>query len=74
MWYGVLAPAGTPAAIIQRMNEAINVILQDPATATAFDAQGMVPATSTPAEFGALVAKDAQRWDDVITRTGISAD
>src|SRR5690606_29633650 len=40
MWYGVLAPAGTPAAIIQRMNEAINVILQDPATATAFDAQG----------------------------------
>lgn len=74
MWYGLFAPAGTPEAIVQRMNQSINVILQDPATARAFDAQGMVPATSTPAEFGALVARDAKRWDDIITRTGISAD
>ncbi|MCD0502844.1 tripartite tricarboxylate transporter substrate binding protein [Bordetella petrii] len=74
MWYGVLAPSGTPAEIVQRMNRDINLVLQDPATAKAFDAQGMVPATSTPAGFGELIAKDAKRWDDIITRTGISAD
>ncbi|PND33571.1 Twin-arginine translocation pathway signal [Achromobacter sp. HZ01] len=73
MWYGVLAPRGTPAAILDRMNREINGILKTPATAAAFDAQGMVPATSTPAEFGALIARDAKRWDDVVARTGITA-
>ena len=74
MWYGVLAPKGTPPAIVDRMNQQINAILKTPATASAFDAQGMVPATSEPAEFGALIAKDAQRWDDIVTRTGITAE
>ncbi|MCG7327489.1 tripartite tricarboxylate transporter substrate binding protein [Achromobacter sp. ACRQX] len=74
MWYGVLAPKGTPPAIVDRMNQAINAILQTPATATAFDAQGMVPATSTPADFGSLIARDAKRWDDVVARTGITAE
>ncbi len=74
MWYGVLAPKGTPSAIVDRLNQEINAILKAPATATAFDAQGMVPATSTPAEFGALIGRDAKRWDDVVARTGITAE
>jgi tripartite-type tricarboxylate transporter receptor subunit TctC len=74
MWYGVLAPKGTPAAIVDRMNDEINAVLKTPATASAFDAQGMVPATSSPAEFGSLIARDAQRWDDIVARTGITAE
>ncbi|KGD90566.1 Twin-arginine translocation pathway signal [Achromobacter sp. RTa] len=74
MWYGVLAPKGTPAAIVDRMNQEINAVLKTPATASAFDAQGMVPATSSPAEFGSLIARDAKRWDDIVARTGITAE
>jgi tripartite-type tricarboxylate transporter receptor subunit TctC len=74
MWYGVLAPKGTPKAIIDSLNKQIATALKDPSTAKAFEAQGMVPATSTPEEFGALIAKDAKRWSDVVTSAGIKAD
>ncbi|MFC4276104.1 tripartite tricarboxylate transporter substrate binding protein [Achromobacter aloeverae] len=74
MWYGVLAPKGTPQAIIDSMNRQIAVALKAPSTASAFEAQGMVPATSTPAEFAELIRKDAKRWSDVVTRAGIKAD
>jgi len=74
MWYGLFAPKGTPAEVVQRMNQAINRVLENPSVATAFDAQGMVPATSSATEFGELVVRDAKRWDDVISRNGIKAD
>lgn len=74
MWYGVLAPKGTPADVVARLNREIAKILGQPQTAKAFEAQGMVPATSTPAEFGALIAQDAQRWADVVKKGNISAD
>jgi tripartite-type tricarboxylate transporter receptor subunit TctC len=74
MWYGVLAPKGTPADVIARLNQEITKILKQADVAKAFEAQGMVPATATPAEFGALVAKDAQRWADVVKKGNISAD
>ncbi|MBX6319199.1 tripartite tricarboxylate transporter substrate binding protein [Pigmentiphaga sp.] len=74
MWYGVFAPKGTPRDIIDRMNREITRILKSPATAGAFEAQGMVPATSSPAEFGELVAKDAARWAQVVRAANITAD
>ncbi|MBL0088533.1 MAG: tripartite tricarboxylate transporter substrate binding protein [Ideonella sp.] len=74
MWYGVLAPKGTPADVIARLNQEVSKILKQPDIARAFEAQGMVPATSTPVEFGALIAKDAQRWADVVKKGNITAD
>ena len=74
MWYGVFAPKGTPAEVVQRLNREIAAALRQPEVAKAFDAQGMVPATATPAEFGALVARDAQRWAEVVRRGNITAD
>jgi len=74
MWYGVLAPKGTPADVIARLGKEIAAVLKVPAVASAFETQGMVPATSTAEEFGALVAKDAERWATVVKRGGISAD
>jgi tripartite-type tricarboxylate transporter receptor subunit TctC len=74
MWYGVLAPKGTPADVVARLSEEIAKVLKQPDVATAFESQGMVPQTSTPAEFGALVAKDAQRWADVVKRGNITAE
>ncbi len=56
------------------MNAKIGEALKAPAMATAFEAQGMVPATSTPDEFGALILKDEKRWAEVVDRAGIKAD
>lgn len=74
MWYGVLAPKGTPPDIVERLNREIAAVLQRPEVATAFKTQGMVPATSTAGEFGTLIAKDAQRWATVVERGGIRAE
>lgn len=73
MWYGVLAPTGTPKAIVDRMNKEIGLALQSPAIAKSFEAQGMVPASSTPAEFHALIAKDDRRWRRLVEQAHISA-
>jgi len=74
MWYGVLAPKGTPADVVARLNQEIARVLQQPEVAKAFESQGMIPATSTPAEFGALLAKDAQRWAEVVKKGNITAE
>jgi tripartite-type tricarboxylate transporter receptor subunit TctC len=74
MWYGVLAPKGTPADVVDKLNKAIATVLKQPEVATSFEAQGMVPASSTPAEFGTLIAKDAQRWAAVVKRGNITAE
>lgn len=74
MWYGVLAPKGTPADVVERLNLEIGKVLRQPEVAKSFESQGMVPAVSTPAAFGALVAKDAQRWAEVVKKGNITAD
>jgi tripartite-type tricarboxylate transporter receptor subunit TctC len=73
MWYGVLAPAGTPRALIDQLNKELRDILAQPAIATAFEAQGMTPAHSTPEAFQQLMAADAQRWASLIKAQGITA-
>ena len=74
MWFGVLAPAGTPAPLVNRLNTEIKAILALPEVKTAFETQGMTPASSTPAEFRALIEKDAQRWAQIVQSQGIKAD
>jgi tripartite-type tricarboxylate transporter receptor subunit TctC len=74
MWYGVLAPKGTPSAVVARLNKEIAAVLKQPEVAAAFEAQGMVPAASTPADFGKLIDKDAARWATVVSRGGITAE
>ena len=74
MWYGMFAPAGTPPEFVQKVNEELHDILAAPDVRTAFQTQGMDPATSTPAEFKQLVDRDAERWARVIKQQGITAD
>ena len=74
MWYGVLAPKGTPAAVVARLNKEIAAVLKQPEVAAAFESQGMVPASSAPDEFKDLMNKDAQRWAGVVQRGGITAE
>ncbi|WP_395350141.1 Bug family tripartite tricarboxylate transporter substrate binding protein [Variovorax sp. UC122_21] len=74
IWYGVLAPKGTPADVVARLNKEIAAVLKSPEIARSFESQGMVPAISTPAEFGTLIQKDAQRWAAVVKKGNITAD
>ncbi|MES2186700.1 MAG: tripartite tricarboxylate transporter substrate binding protein [Pseudomonadota bacterium] len=74
MWYGVLAPKGTPPDVVARLNKEIAAVLKQPEVAKAFETQGMVPATSTPADFRTLIGKDAQRWSAVVRKGNITAE
>lgn len=74
MWYGVLAPAGTPPPVVSRLNDALKAILALPEVKTAFETQGMTPAHSSPAEFREVIDKDARRWAQVIQDQGIKPD
>lgn len=73
MWYGFFAPKGTPADIVARLNHEIAAILESPEARTAFEAQGLVPATSTPAALGEIVVSDRARWADVVVKRGIQS-
>jgi tripartite-type tricarboxylate transporter receptor subunit TctC len=74
MWYGIFAPKGTPAALVERLNRELKTILERADVRSAFETQGMTPATSSPADFGRLVQADARRWAEVIRAQGIKAD
>lgn len=74
LWYGMLAPAGTPAPVVARLNSEINQILAMPDVSEALDKQGMLPTPGKPEVLGALVKNDLARWADVIRRAKISAD
>lgn len=74
MWYGVLAPAGTPKAVSERLNAELKGILALPEVKTAFETQGMSPAHSSGDEFRRLIEKDAERWAQVIKAQGIRPD
>lgn len=74
MWYGILAPAGTPGDLVARLNRELKDILATPEVRTAFETQGMDPATSTPEEFRRLVVQDDERWAKLIKAQNIRAD
>ena len=71
---GLVAPAGTPAEIITKLNAEVVKILRDPAVAEPMVAAGFEMAASTPAEFGARVAKDVAKYVDIVKRTGAKVD
>lgn len=74
MWYGVLAPKGTPAPMVERLNRELKSILARADVKAAFETQGMLPTHSTPDAFRQLIAADAKRWSDLIKAQGITAD
>ncbi|MCU0775862.1 MAG: tripartite tricarboxylate transporter substrate binding protein [Ideonella sp.] len=74
MWYGVLAPKGTPAPVIERLNRELRDILARPDVKTAFETQGMQPTHSTPDAFRRRIEADARRWAELIAAQGIKAE
>jgi tripartite-type tricarboxylate transporter receptor subunit TctC len=71
--FGVVAPMGTPAAIIDRLNKVINEGLQSPDSLATLAKLGIEPKISTPQEFAAIIAEEAPKWAEVVRVTGIKA-
>jgi tripartite-type tricarboxylate transporter receptor subunit TctC len=70
IWLGVMAPAGTPPEIVERLNAAIAGIIARPAIANAWVKQGAVPMTLTPAAFTAFLQHDIDKWAKVVEQSG----
>jgi tripartite-type tricarboxylate transporter receptor subunit TctC len=74
MWYGILAPKGTPADYVARVNAELKLLLELPDVRAAFETQGMTPTHSSPEAFHKLMEDDAARWGKVVKDQGIRAD
>ncbi len=73
-WTGVIAPAGVPRPIVDKLNAAINKALESEAFKEKFAKIGDEPAGGTPEEFAATIKADSAKWDDVVRRSGAKLD
>ena len=74
LWYGALAPLGTPKATIDRYNAAFNEILAQPAVQAALEKQGLTTIGGKPEQLAELIAKDRVRWAKIVKEAGITPD
>jgi tripartite-type tricarboxylate transporter receptor subunit TctC len=74
MWYGFLAPRGTSPAVVGRLDKELRAILDAPELKAAFSAQGMDAASSTPAEFAALMKREDARWGEIVRKNNIRGE
>jgi tripartite-type tricarboxylate transporter receptor subunit TctC len=73
-WFGVVAPAGTPDAVVERLNGEITAALNDPAIVGAMRAQGVEPAPGSSAAFGAYIRSETAKWAGVVRKANIKLD
>jgi len=73
-WFGVLAPAGTPEPIVQRLNTAIVDALNEPDVKEMLTRQGAKPASSSPQNFAQLIRSEIPRWTAVVEASGARVD
>ncbi|PUE51565.1 LacI family transcriptional regulator [Limnohabitans sp. 2KL-51] len=73
-WQGIMVPANTPKAVVQRLNAEINKALQSAEVKEKLALQGAEPLGSTPEEYGAYVKKELARWAAVVKATGVTLE
>ena len=73
-WFGVLAPAGTPAPIVAKLNADVNKWLQSPEAREQLLAQGANAAGGTPEQFAAHIRAETEKWAKVVKASGAKAD
>ena len=74
VWQGLVAPAGTPAAVASRISGAVADIVRQPDVARRLADVGLEAVGSSPAEMGAVMRQDRERWGKVVRETGARAD
>jgi tripartite-type tricarboxylate transporter receptor subunit TctC len=73
-WFGMGAPKNTPAAIIEKINKAVNQALADPKVVAKLAELGGVPLAGTPEDFGKVMASETEKWSKVVKFAGISIE
>jgi len=73
-WYGIIAPAGTPAAIVAKLNADVNKVLADPDVQKRLADDGAVPGSGSAEEFGKYIDAEEKRWGPVVKKAGIKPD
>lgn len=73
-WFGILAPAQTPPAVVQRLNTDITAVLRSAEVRERFATAGLEPLPSTSEEMATLMKSEAQKWSRVIKESGASVD
>jgi tripartite-type tricarboxylate transporter receptor subunit TctC len=74
LWYGILAPARTPDAIIKRMNGELGTALRNPDVVEKLSSQAVEPHHTSPEQFAALVRTELAKWSKVIRASGVKSD
>ena len=74
LWGGLFAPAATPDAIVNLLNQEVNAILAEPAIHARLEADGSLVHKNTPAEFAKFVSIEALKYEQLVRQTGISAE
>jgi len=73
-WYGMLAPAGTPAPVVERLNREINAALKASDVVSYLKDNGIDPAPTSPAEFARFIAAEQQKWTPIIKKSNIKVE
>jgi len=73
-WQGIMAPAGTPPAVVAQLNAEINKALADPALRSTLTSQGLEIVGGTPQQFGEFVRRDTERWRSAVEASGAKID
>jgi tripartite-type tricarboxylate transporter receptor subunit TctC len=73
-WIGLAAPAGTPPAIVARLNKEISIIQDSAEFKSKLDADGAVVVKYTPAEFSSFMQHELEKWGGVVRQANIKAE
>jgi len=73
-WYGVVAPAGTPASLVARLNAEVNKALALPDVARQLATEGATPVPTSPQAFGELIKREIPRWAEVVKAGNVKSD
>jgi tripartite-type tricarboxylate transporter receptor subunit TctC len=73
-WFGIMAPKGTPAAIVDKLNAEIRAIVDDPEVKAFWQKQGTDPLSMTPAEFNTFLLAEIDKWAKVVKDANIKLE
>ncbi len=73
-WFGLAAPAGTPRAVVERLNAELNKLVATPEVSKRLAEMGATPATGTPEQMRSFAAAEQRRWQAVVRQSGARAD
>ena len=74
VWNGLVAPHGTPPAVIDKLSAEVQKVLNEPDLKAKAETVGIYAVSSTPAEFAAFIKHEAARWPDVVKKSGMHFD